>query len=83
MKVLLQEWMTEDGYKMSISKDQAQLDATIAELKARDRGKPQGKAMEVKIDEDADGASESLVEMVEGDTIFLNKDEEELVIYPE
>lgn len=83
MKVLLQEWMTEDGYKMSISLDKAHLDKTIEELKADDRGTPQSTAMEVEIDEDADGVSGGLVEMVEGGTVFLNRDEEDVIIYPE
>lgn len=82
-KVLLQEWKTEEGHKMSISLNQEQLNETIADLKARDRGKPEGKAMEVELDDDDDDVSFGLLEMAEGDTIFLNKDEEECIIYPE
>lgn len=82
-KVLLQEWMTDEGYKTSISLSEAHLNETIAELKAGDRGRPEGRAMEVEVDEDADGASAGLVEMVEGGTIFLCEDEMEAIIYPE
>lgn len=79
-KVLLQDWNTDKGHQMSISLDQAQLDKTIADLRQRDKGKPVGKAMEVELDDD-DNTSYALLEVVGGDTVFLNKDEEDVIIY--
>jgi hypothetical protein len=79
-KVLRQEWMTDEGYRVSISLDKAQLEGTIADLKERDRGEPQGEAKEVELD-DEDNTSYALLEMVDGGTIFLNKDEEDIIIY--
>ena len=79
MKVLLQEWMSnERGHMMSISKDEAQLEETIQRLKAEDKAKAEGKWMEVEIPDD-----HGLAEIVEGDTIFLEKDEEDLIEYPD
>ena len=77
MKVLLQEWMTEVGHKMSISKDVTQLEETIKALKVDDRAQAEGKALEVEIPN-----NHGLAELVEGDTIFLEKDEEDLIEYP-
>ncbi|MFA7302760.1 MAG: hypothetical protein WC030_03370 [Candidatus Paceibacterota bacterium] len=78
MKVLLQEWMTDRGHMVSLSLDQAQLDETIAELKAKDKGEPMDEPQEVEIPD-----NHGLVGLVRGETTFIHEDERDAITYPD
>lgn len=73
MKVLVQEWDTDHGYQVSISKDQEQLDRTIARLREKDAGEPMDEPLEIEIPDD-----HLFAKIVErGTTVFVLDDERE------
>lgn len=78
MKVLVQEWDTDEGWQISISKDHTQLDETIAKLKERAAEPQFDVPSSASIDDD-----HGLAEMVKSDTVFLNSDEQYLLEYDE
>jgi len=83
MKVLYQDWLTDAGHKVSISKDQTQLDETIAIAKKVGKAEPVDYPFEVEISDEGEGIGPALARMVQDDTVFLESDEEEVIIWPE
>lgn len=80
MKVLFQQWIVMDhGSVVSISKDMAQYTKTVAELASKDEGEPEpGDPLEVSIPDDS-----VFAEMVEEDTVFLHRNEQDIITFPE
>lgn len=76
MKVLLQEWETEQGYQVSLSKDQEQLHKTIVRLEEKDAGEPMDEPLEIEIPDD-----HVLARIVERETVFILQDEREAGAY--
>ena len=70
MKVLVQEWETDRGYQVSISKDREQLDRTIARLRERDAGEPKDEPLVIEIPDD-----HLFAKVVQRETVFVLDDE--------
>jgi len=74
MKLILQEWDTSQGYQVSLSKDQKQLDMTIARLKETNAGTPKNEPVEIEWPDDS-----VFVTMAKSKTVFINPDNSEAV----
>lgn len=85
MLVIVQEWSTEDGFKTSISKDEAHLAAKVREMKkSHPDAVTTGGSSIMELHDERSAVAGGLAEMVEfRGTVFLRNDERDLLSSPE